>query len=189
MNNHLENPTQFFNSLNGSLSGGQIVHSKTCIADMAGYYHNESARSSLDQAKIVYRVAAHFAEKPGTTGGLFFGISTVFPGLVGQEYFMTKGHFHAIRNRSEYYWCIQGEGVLIFMDEDGNCYAEKLQQGSLHYIPRKVAHRLANTGNEPLVVGACWPSDAGHDYTTITQLGFSIRLLNIDGQPQLQKVR
>ena len=156
---------------------------------MAGYYMDESARLSLDQTKIVYSVAAHFAEKPGTTGGLFFGVSTVFPGLVGQEYFMTKGHFHAIRNRSEYYWCILGEGALILMDEEGNCHSEKLQKGSLHYIPRKVAHRLANTGNGPLVVAACWPSDAGHDYSTVTKQGFSVRLFNINGQPQLQKVR
>ena len=31
----------------------------------------------------------------GTPGGLYFGITHLYPGLLEQEYFLTKGHFHA----------------------------------------------------------------------------------------------
>jgi glucose-6-phosphate isomerase len=57
--------------------------------------------------------------------------------------------------------------------------------GSLHYIHGYTAHRTANTGNDILSFGACWPSDAGHDYDTISKRGFSKILVQQNGQPAL----
>jgi hypothetical protein len=37
--------------------------------------------------------------------------------------------------------------------------------------------RLVNIGDSQLAVGACWPSDAGHDYASIDRAGFSVRVL------------
>lgn len=71
------------------------------------------------------------------------------------------------------------------MDESGKCWFEPMQPGSLHYIPGYIAHRLANTGDTPLRVGACWPSDAGHDYASIAEHGFTARLMNVGGVPTL----
>ena len=139
----------------------------------------------MSPATIVYEVQSHMAVKDGTPGGLFFGTSNVMPGQVGGEYFMTKGHYHARRECGEYYWCIQGTGALILMDESGKCWFEPMQPGSLHYIPGYIAHRLANTGDTPLRVGACWPSDAGHDYASIAEHGFTARLMNVGGVPTL----
>ena len=76
-------------------------------------------------------------------------------------------------------------GALILMDESGKCWFEPMQPGSLHYIPGYIAHRLANTGDTPLRVGACWPSDAGHDYASIAEHGFTARLMNVGGVPTL----
>jgi glucose-6-phosphate isomerase len=73
------------------------------------------------------------------------------------------------------------------MDEDGNSWAEAMIPNSLHYIAGYVAHRVANIGSEPLVFGACWLSDAGHDYETINKKGFSARLIEKDGKPTLVK--
>lgn len=143
---------------------------------LAGMFENEAARASMPQNTVVYRVQMSVEEKEGTPNGLLFGTSFVCPGFVGDEYFMTKGHFHALRDCAEYYWCWQGEGALILMDEDGRCTAQRMTPGSLHYIPGHIAHRLANTGSGILAVGACWPSDAGHDYGTIARTGFSARL-------------
>ena len=93
---------------------------------------------------------------------------------------MTKGHFHAIRpGRVLLGW------MLILMDRERNTWAEEVYPGSLHYIGSEIAHRLANTGNQKLIVGACWPSDAGHDYEEITVNGFSARLVEVDGKPAL----
>jgi glucose-6-phosphate isomerase len=98
---------------------------------------------------------------------------------------MTKGHFHAKSDRAEYYWGIEGEGMLLFMDRNGQTWAERMIPGSVHHIPAEIAHRVANTGTRPLSFGACWPSDAGHDYSTIAENGFTARLVDINGQPTL----
>jgi glucose-6-phosphate isomerase len=98
---------------------------------------------------------------------------------------MTKGHFHARRDTAEYYWGITGHGILLFMDEKRNVWAEEMLPGSLHYIPGNIAHRLINSGDSELTVGACWPSDAGHDYAAIVNAGFSARILEKNGRPEI----
>ncbi|MDD6684063.1 MAG: glucose-6-phosphate isomerase family protein [Clostridiales bacterium] len=173
------------NYLTGYMQGDGVSQSSRSLADLKNVFENEDARAGMDQQTIVYDVQSHAAVPEGTTGGLFFGTSNVMPGQVGDEYFMTKGHYHARKECAEYYWCIEGMGALILMDESGHCWFEEMSPGSLHYIPGFVAHRLANTGDVPLRVGACWPSDAGHDYATIAEHGFTARLKNVNGVPTL----
>jgi glucose-6-phosphate isomerase len=55
----------------------------------------------------------------------------------------------------------------------------------LHYIPGFTAHRVANTGTEPLAFVACWPSDSGHDYARVRKDSFGKRLVRRDGKPCL----
>lgn len=124
-------------------------------------------------------------EQEGTPGGLYFGITYLHPGKVGNEYFMTKGHFHANIDRAEFYWGLEGEGLLILMDQLRRVWVERVFPGSLHYIPGGMAHRMANTGNTLFSFAACWPSDAGHNYREIADHGFAARLLEVDGKPQL----
>lgn len=173
------------NYLTGYMQGDGVSQSSRSLADLKNVFENEDARAGMDQQTIVYDVQSHAAVPEGTTGGLFFGTSNVMPGQVGDEYFMTKGHYHARKECAEYYWCIEGTGALILMDESGRCWFEEMSPGSLHYIPGFVAHRLANTGDVPLRVGACWSSDAGHDYATIAEHGFTARLKNVNGVPTL----
>ena len=168
--------------MTGVLSGEAIGEKVARIKDMAGFYADEDSRKSFDQDVLVYRVQYYFPVPEGTEGGLFFGNTTVFPGKVGDEYFMTKGHFHAIGNRGEYYWCIEGRGLLLKMDKDNHSWAEEMLPGSLHYMPAHVAHRSINVGKEPLVIGACWPADAGHDYGSIQEKGFGVRVKEIEGE-------
>ncbi len=73
------------------------------------------------------------------------------------------------------------------MSRDRRVRTEKMHPGSLHYIPAHTAHRVANTGSALLSFGACWPSDAGHDYEEIARNGFAARLVNRDGKPRLVK--
>ena len=50
------------------------------------------------------------------------------------------------------------------MDRAGRTWFEDMTPGSLHYVAGEVVHRIVNTGDVPIRVIACWPSDAGHDY-------------------------
>ena len=139
----------------------------------------------IDPETIVYEVESYFPVAQNTEGGLFYGITYIHPGVVGNEYFMTKGHFHKIKNRGEFYCTLQGEGMLVLMDEERNTWAEKMFPGSIHYIKGNTAHRTANTGASILSFSAFWPSDAGHDYAIISEQGFSKILIKKDGKPEL----
>lgn len=174
----------FVDFYSGELKG-DIVKSETRISDLSGFFENEKIRASMDQDQIIYHVEAFCPERDGTEGGLFFGTSYLLPGLVGDEYYMTKGHFHQVTDTAEFYWCIKGEGFLLLMDEARNVSWTKLSIGKICYIPRKTAHRLVNTGDEILTVGACWPSNAGHDYGKIRSEGFAARVKKIHGSPQI----
>jgi mannose-6-phosphate isomerase-like protein (cupin superfamily) len=113
------------------------------------------------------------------------GILPYLRGVVGEEYFMTRGHFHARRDRAEYYSTVSGNGMLVLMDEQRRASVQIMEPGTTHYIPGSIAHRVVNTGDCPLRFLACWPSDAGHDYATIDEQGFSLRVVRRDGRPEL----
>jgi glucose-6-phosphate isomerase len=88
-------------------------------------------------------------------------------------------------DRAEYYWGVQGEGMLLLMNTQRELWAQRMFPGSLHYIGGGIAHRVANTSDVRLIFGASWPSDAGHNYEDISRHGFSARLMDVAGTPTL----
>jgi glucose-6-phosphate isomerase len=100
---------------------------------------------------------------------------------------MTRGHWHVIRNRAEFYGTVEGTGKLLFTDRAGRTWFEDMTPGSLHYVAGEVAHRIVNTGDVPIRVIACWPSDAGHDYEIREGLGFGGCIVEDEGTPVLIK--
>ncbi len=139
----------------------------------------------MDPDKVVYSVECWRPVEEGTEGGLFWGNSTIFPGVVGDEYFMTRGHFHLLRNRAEFYVTVSGIGMLVLMDAQRHASIQEMSAGSTHYVPGFIAHRVVNTGNSPLTMLACWPSDAGHDYLPPGDEGFSLRVMRESGRPKV----
>ena len=184
----ITNSSHHFLSPEGALSGKQVVDSVKTLSQLKGVFLDETTRALMDQSKIIYKVQALLPVGQGTEGGLFYGTTCIEPGTVNEEYFMTQGHFHQISNRAEYYWGIQGEGVLILMARDRSFRGEWMRPGSIHYIPSHTAHRVANIGERQLIFNACWPADAGHDYEEIVKNGFSCRLFNQQGAPSLIKM-
>ncbi|MDR1602252.1 MAG: cupin domain-containing protein [Tannerella sp.] len=184
MKNLIINPPAVFFTGN-QLSGEGVEHVARTIRDLKGIFYDEAARSAMPQNTVAYEVKSFLPVPEGTPGGLYFGITYLYPGKVGDEYFMTKGHFHACSDRAEFYWGLTGEGMLIFMNEQRRVWAERMSPGTLHYIPGGVAHRVANTGSNLLSFAACWPSDAGHNYAEIADSGFACRLIEKNGSPTL----
>lgn len=170
---------------NNRLSGSSVKTDSRQLGDLSGLFKDKASFERLPADTPVYDVYSHLPVAEGVAGGLYFGLTQIYPGQVGQEYFMTKGHYHQQTDRAEYYWGIAGEGLLILMDEQRNTWAERMYPGSIHYIPGGVAHRVANCTERMLSFAACWPSDAGHNYHAIATDGFSARLLEVDGIPQL----
>lgn len=170
----------------GDMHGRKVMQSQKRLGDLKGIFADETARSSAEPATVVYQVQWWQPAEPGQEGGLFWGVTTIHPGTVGDEFYMTHGHFHANRTRAEYYATAQGEGLLMLMDDSRMTWTEKMSPGSLHFIDGRHAHRVINTGKAPLIFWACWPSDAGYDYGSIAKEGFGARVFNRDGSIEIR---
>lgn len=156
------------------------------LSDMRGMYADSAAVDALLSAgenPLIYEVDA--ADLPEEAGQVLYCTTTIYPGTIGGEYFMTKGHYHAQRDRGEVYYGLSGQGYLLLQTERGDFHAEAMQPGLLSYVPPYWAHRSVNTGQEPFVFLAVWGGDAGHDYGTIERLGFARLLMERDGSPSL----
>src|SRR5438046_10612270 len=103
------------NAITGELSGEGITTSSRTIAGLAGYFKDESARAAMNQEQVVYRVQAFEPIPEGIPGGICGATTFLQPGRVGDEYFLTRGHFHAKEDRHELAVTVSGEGFLVLM--------------------------------------------------------------------------
>lgn len=148
------------------------------LADMRGLYQD-----SPTEDRLAYRVLA--IPVPERNSEIQCSTTILEPGLVGDEYLMTKGHFHAVRDRSEIYIGLRGEGRLVMATEDGRHAVEPIRPGTVSYIPGGWAHRSVNVGDEPLVFFAAYVGDAGHDYATIERRGFPVLVVRGSDEPRV----
>ena len=128
-----------------------------------------------------------FSEKvlPEEPGHLQIAMTTINPGKIGQEYFMTKGHYHKLVRTSEVYLGLEGKGCLLMQTVDGNFATVDILPGVLAYIPPYWGHRMVNTGKTPFIFFAVYPGDAGHNYGDIQKSGFVKILVERNGNPTL----
>ena len=171
------------NWADGALDVPGIRASEKILGELSAIFRDQQASRKMDPNTVVYRVWWWEPVPVGTEGGLLWGLTEIQPGCVGDEYYMTHGHRHAIANRAEFYGTTVGTGMLVMRDESGRSWAEPMKPGSLHYIPGGAAHRVVNTGDAPLRFVACWPSDAGYDYDLAGSKGFGARVVKRDGEP------
>lgn len=152
------------------------------VSDMRGMYAEAGAEEGLAAGDdpVVYEVLQY--DVPAESGQLVCCTTVIQPGLVGEEYFMTKGHFHEKREAGEVYLGLSGRGYLL-MFVDGRTAEIELAAGTLAYVPPFWAHRTLNVGDDPFRFLAVYPADAGHDYATIEQTGFPRRVVRSGSGP------
>ncbi|MFW5999183.1 MAG: glucose-6-phosphate isomerase [Halanaerobiaceae bacterium] len=155
------------------------------LSDMKGMYNNEDKLEEMiaEDDKLVYEFYELGA--PEDAGDIAFGTSIVYPGQVGNEYFMTKGHFHEVLETAEVYFCLKGHGYMLTEDPEGDWSADELKPGDAVYCPKKYAHRSINVGDEPLITFFAFRADAGHDYGTIETKGYRKLLVEQNGEPTI----
>jgi glucose-6-phosphate isomerase, archaeal len=150
------------------------------LSDMREHYLEGGRHDGNPLVYAVYGIPV-----PATNSNLIGSTTVIQPGSVGDEYFMTKGHFHAVRDRAEIYLGLAGDGRLVMATEDGRHAVEPMAPGSVNYVPGGWAHRSVNVGDEPLVFFAAYVGDAGHDYGTIEQRGFPVLVVRGERGPQV----
>jgi glucose-6-phosphate isomerase len=173
-----------FNPATGEISGATPV--KRHLSDLRGCFA-DAAEFEAALAKsnpLIYTVTSF---EPGSNDGdLHCGIGLIMPGLVGNEYFMTKGHLHSWREAAEFYIGLSGEGMMLLEDEGtGQSRMAPLRPNHVVYVPGKTAHRTMNTGAAPLTYLGVYPAKAGHDYSTIAAGNFRDVVVQRDGRPVL----
>ncbi len=159
---------------------------KRYLSQMRGIFADDAALDALlvNGDALVYEF--HSLPVPEHEGDLAFGCSIVYPGKVGDEYFMTKGHFHTILDTAEVYYCLSGQGYMLLENKGGDYSAHELTPGKAVYVPKGYAHRSINTGlTEKLVTFFVFRADAGHDYGTIEQKGYGTLVVESDGVPAI----
>ena len=139
----------------------------------------------MDPDTIAYRVESYMPLPEGEPGAVCLATTYLYPGMVGDEYFLTRGHFHANPDGPELCICISGHGALVLMTADRRTWTHELRPGVVYPIPAATAHRAANTGDEPLTFVSSWASEIGHDYQSIDERGFGERLRLRNGRPEL----
>jgi glucose-6-phosphate isomerase, archaeal len=155
-------------------------HIERRLSALKGQFFDQSTYDKMLAVnnELIYEV--YEIKRPEIEGEMLMGISIVHPGKVGNEFFMTKGHFHSILETSEIYYCMRGEGYMVMETPEGDTSVEPLSPGKVLYVPPRWAHRSVCTSRlEDLVTFFAYPANAGHDYGTIEQTGF--RKLVIDG--------
>jgi glucose-6-phosphate isomerase, archaeal len=155
------------------------------LSAMEGQYLDTQAfKAMLRDDPVLYEV--YEIKRPESAGELMNGITIVHPGKVGEEYFMTKGHFHNILATAEVYYCLKGDGAMVMETPEGEWAVEELHPGSVLYVPPRWAHRSVNAGpREALLMFFVYPANAGHDYGTIEQQGFRKLVIERNGHSQV----
>ena len=159
---------------------------KRYLSDMKGYfYRHDLVEGMLGKGvnPLIYEYTE--VENPQKEGHLNIGWTKIYPGKVGDEYYMTRGHFHKVEASGEVYIGLRGEGIVLTQTRDGKCVHAEIAEGKIVYVPPGVAHRTVNTGDKPLIFLYIYPSYSGHDYGTIAELGFAKLVVERDGKPTL----
>ncbi|HEX7433235.1 MAG TPA: glucose-6-phosphate isomerase family protein [Anaerolineaceae bacterium] len=148
------------------------AHTIRKLSSMKGQFNDANAYARLlaEEDTVLYEV--YELSRPHLTGELLSGISVIHAGTVGDEFFMTKGHFHAVLETAEVYYVLRGQGFMVMENPEGDGRVEEYHPGRVVYVPPRWAHRSVNTGMADLVFFWVYPGHAGHDYGTIERRGF-----------------
>ena len=152
-------------------------------SSMRGHYQDSAALEQLIRDNgdpLHYEVFEK--DIPEQYGHLRIAVSTLQPGTVGGECFMTKGHYHEVAETAEIYLCLRGSGYMLLKTVEGRCEALPMEPGRLVYVPPYWAHRSINTGDESLISLCIYPGEAGHNYGDIEKQGFPKRIFKINGR-------
>ena len=154
------------------------------LSNMRGMYLDNTALDKILEKNDVCVYEFYELGIPEKPSELAFGTTILYSGKVGNEYFMTKGHFHEKLETAEIYYCTKGYGYLLMEDLDGKVEIQEMTSGISVYVPPNFAHRSINISKtEPFIMFFVFRADAGHDYKTIETKGFRKLVIERDEKP------
>jgi len=112
MNTYMTPFTHLVNLQDGTIPAAPLVQQRR-LSDMRGLYADPAAEYALMAANPLIYEVYEATQNPKEAGQLLYSTTIIRPGKVGDEYFMTKGHYHAKGECAELYYGLLGEGYLL----------------------------------------------------------------------------
>lgn len=172
-----------FDLVSGFCTSGKVKPTQRRVSDMVAQFANEAAARAMVEGGDPLLYEFYGLDLPEDDSGVLqFGTTILYPGKVGEEYFMTKGHFHTILDTSEIYYGLSGHGMMLMETPEGQVDWKEIGPGEALYVPGRwptAAPTPAPTSGVILRL----PGDAGHDYGTIEEKGYRKLVVERDGRP------
>ena len=155
------------------------------LSDLKEYLSDKKAANEMleQDDPIIYNVYEY--PVPNEVEHLIYGTTVLFPGKVKDEFYFTKGHFHNEPDGAEVIIGIEGSGLVLLQNREGEFRCEEVKSNSVVYSPPGWAHRAVNTSKENFVFLSICKADVGHDYEAIISDGFAKRVVEKDKKVSL----
>ena len=115
------------------------------LSNMTGMFFDNSALDEMLKRDDALVYEFYDMGVPDSEKEIAYGTSITYPGKVGDEYFMTKGHFHTVLDTAEVYYFLRGHGYMLMENPVGDWEARELKPGLAVYVPPSFAHRSINS--------------------------------------------
>ena len=173
-----------FDLMDGSFEDNKVIVERR-ITEMGKMFYDQKAVLNIleTEDRLIYDMKHYYFET--SNSDLSLAVSRIQPGTIGDEYHMTKGHFHESPDQPEIYFCLQGTGFLLLETDEGEFRAEPWTKGTITHIPSQWAHRVVNTGKDVLFYISSFHKSAGHVYDLIEKNGFKNIVVEMDGKAAL----
>ena len=145
------------------------------------YYDQETVRALAEEDPLIYEI--FYYSFPASESDWGVGVSRIKPGTIGDEYYMTKGHFHERNDQPEVFICTLGTGYLLMETAEGEFQAHEFTPGIVTHIPGHWSHRVVNTGTEDLSYIGVYSLSAGHVYEQVLERGYEQIVVKRNGKP------
>ena len=125
-----------FDLVSGFCTSGKVKPTQRRVSDMVAQFANEAAARAMVEGGDPLLYEFYGLDLPEDDSGVLqFGTTILYPGKVGEEYFMTKGHFHTILDTSEIYYGLSGHGMMLMETPEGQVDWKEIGPGEALYVP------------------------------------------------------
>ena len=145
---------------------------------MKSYLKDPSSTFWNKGAYYMYRDIAKPEDRDAITkSGVQYDITVVLPGLMGDEFSKTIGHYHSFKPGTqvrypEIYEVIYGRAVFIFqsatpdLEQLQQAYAIRMERGEKVLVPPGFGHVLVNPTDDVVITSNWQPSANVSDYSS-----------------------
>jgi glucose-6-phosphate isomerase, archaeal len=134
-------------------------------------------QAGLSEETVIYRVWRLRGDEDQQIPEI--SVTSIEPGAVGDELFMTHGHRHQ-ESKGETYMCLRGNGgILARAGSHIRWYA--MREGDVVQLPGAWAHRTVNTGYRPFVFSGHYSAPFTVSYDEILSVGMGASVVHTSG--------